>query len=169
VRDQLDRYYTPDKVATALGAVTENIKGRVLEPHVGGGAFAGALAGQDLTVGDVDPAAPGLDLGKRAYVGDFLDYNTPHDWVIGNPPYKQAEEHIRHALELAPCAAFHLRLAFLESVRRKEFWDLHPPLKVWVLRRRPSFTGGGTDGCAYGWFIWDAYQIRAPQIGWVSW
>lgn len=27
--------------------------------------------------------------------------------------------------------------------------------------RRPSFTGGGTDNCAYGWFIWHK-QAKGP-------
>ncbi len=162
-----DRYYTPDGVAAALVGVLPRISGTVLEPHAGGGAFARALQGHDLTVCDIDHGAPGLELGRRACVGDFLEYTEPHDWIIGNPPYKAAEAHLRHALELAPRVAFLLRLAFLESERRRQLWRAHPPRKVWVLANRPSFTGGRTDSCAYGWFFWDRTWVGPAQLGWI--
>jgi hypothetical protein len=167
MRRELDQYYTPDDVARKLVAKLPRIHGRVLEPHVGGGAFARALAGHDLTCGDLDPSAPGLPLGRRAYVGEFLDYQESHDWIIGNPPYRDAEAHVRHALKLAPRVAFLLRLAFLESVKRGDLWMNHPPAHVWVLQKRPSFTGGRTDSCAYGWFYWGDWPRNQTFLGWV--
>lgn len=158
MRDALDRYYTPDDVARRCLELHTWISGEVLEPHVGGGAFVRALEPHRdarLTVGDMDPNAPGLELAPRSYVGDFLEHRGEYDWVIGNPPYKVAEAHVRHALHLADRVGFLLRLAFLESQRRRPFWNTHPPSGVWVLSRRPSFTGGSTDNSAYAWFVWE--------------
>jgi hypothetical protein len=42
---------------------------------------------------------------------------------------------------------------------------------VLVLEKRPSFTGGGTDGCEYAWFIWrkgrlgSTGKVRVLEIG----
>ena len=41
-----------------------------------------------------------------------------------------------------------------EGRARRSFWAEHPASKVVVLSGRPSFTGAGTDSCAYGFFIW---------------
>lgn len=37
--------------------------------------------------------------------------------------------------------------------RRADFHRRHPS-DVFVLPRRPSFTGGGTDATEYAWFVW---------------
>jgi len=55
-----------------------------------------------------------------------------------------------------------LRLAFLESKKRKPFWDKHPVTQLYVLSERPSFTNKGTDATAYAWFIWSKH--REPKI-----
>ena len=159
-RRPLDAYYTPPALALRLVGVAQIEPGEsVLEPHAGGGAFVSALLASGLTVSalDVNPDAPGLALvpEERRFVGDFLTHKHEYDWVIGNPPYSDAEAHVRHALSIARVGvAFLLRLAFLESASREAFWKQYPATDVHVLSRRPSFTGGGTDNCAYGWFIW---------------
>jgi hypothetical protein len=48
-----------------------------------------------------------------------------------------------------------LRLAFLESRRRVAFWRANPLARLYVLARRPSFVGTGTDMAAYAWFGWN--------------
>ena len=142
-RRKLDAYYTPDAVATACVATLPPLLGlSVLEPSVGGGAFARAasVAGASrLHVLDIDPAAAGLLCGESV-VGDFLGDGC----------------------------AFLLRLAFLESVKRRPFWEQHPPAAVYVFTRRPSFTGGRTDSAAYGWFIWCAHY-GPPVLRWLEW
>jgi hypothetical protein len=92
--------------------------------------------------------------------------------VIGTPPYRQAQEHVERAIGIATAdrtmpggVAFLLRLAFLEGQGRAEFWRKHPPTEVHVLTRRPSFTGGKTDSCAYAFFVWHGGE-RQP-IGWI--
>ena len=152
-RIHLDAYYTPGPLARALVDLLPIVpRSRVVEPSVGGGAFARALraGGAHVEGVDVSCLASGLADCDDSHIGDWLTWRGRADWVVGNPPYKHAEAHIRHALEVAPRVAMLLRLAMLESQKRAPFWEAHPPRKVWVLSERPSFTGGGTDSAAYG-------------------
>lgn len=64
-----------------------------------------------------------------------------------------------------------LRLAFLEGqARGRGLWREHPPTRVRVLTRRPSFTGNGkTDATAYAVFEWAAEPARQTQLDWLDW
>lgn len=179
MRDELDRYYTPQALADVLvrrlvddGLVPASGRISVLEPSVGGGAFALAALSAfgdraALQVLDVDPGAPGLRLIRSGgsvrdvvSVGDFLQMvpTNRQDLVLGNPPYRQAELHVRKALSCLTdggTLAMLLRLAFLEGKRRIPFWAKRPATKVYALSERPSFSGdGATDATAYGFFVW---------------
>lgn len=176
-RRTLDRYYTPDAVAEAcLQASSFSLPGAlVIEPSVGRGAFARAalregaagVLGIDLDISAADHA------GSYNFLhGDFLSIDTQaFDYIVGNPPFGQAEAHVRHALALARMGVgFLLRLSFLETAKRRAFWIAHPPKRVLVLRTRPSFTDGGNDSCAYAWFEWDlGAENTTPTLGWIDW
>lgn len=167
-RISLDAYYTSDDVAERCVSTLPDLNGRrIIEPSVGGGAFARAIRSCAIPSGlvgvDVNENADGFDLCNEERIGDFMTVDATADWVIGNPPYSHAEAHVRHALTLAPRCAFLLRLAFLESTKRVAFWRDHQPARVYVLAQRPSFTGGGTDSAAYGWFVWDA-DHKGPTV-----
>ena len=182
-----DRYYTRDDVARACVSVVQQLEpvlGRVLEPHVGGGAFARALL--DLTaaavdVADIDSHAPGLDLdqyGARRPVAsaclDFLHLDVGHmfwpsGWIFMNPPYSHAEAHIKHALRVAPRVVALVRLAILSGEGRAKRLHHRAPLRrVWVLAGRPSFTVTGTGRYDYALLMYDR-RWRGPATvvpGW---
>ena len=175
-RRALDAYYTPDDLAEALVSVLPVQEwDTALEPSCGGGAFVRAMQRRKMQVlgMDIDGEAAGLRGLSHAIVADFLAYDFAYHeplWVIGNPPFSDAEAHVRHALDVTDRhVAFLLRLAFLESRKRVPFWREHPPRKVWVLSERPSFTGGATDSCAYGWFWFDKEHRGPTELGWLSW
>lgn len=177
-----DAYYTPDELAAALVDLLP-IRGgcRVLEPSMGGGAFVRAIKHGEWMPHrpwvwglDIDPDAHGFLHADNVECIDFLDWQPDPErrpeWVIGNPPYSGAMEHVLHALEVTDRhVAFLLRLAFLESAKRAPFWASAPLRKVWVLAERPSFTGGGTDSAAYGFFWWDHSWTREARIEVMSW
>lgn len=176
VRREGDAYYTPDDLALACVCTLPRLDGlRCVEPSAGGGAYIRAMRAHGCSdpLGiDIDPNAAATRECELVW-SDFLDWQSigPVDWIIGNPPFRGAEEHIRHALSIARCGvAFLLRLAFLEGQARALFWAAHPPESVHVLSKRPSFTGGGTDSAAYGWFVWrkdvDAF---VPRLDWLQW
>lgn len=185
-RAGLDAFYTPDDVAGAcVATIADDVRGRrVLEPHAGGGAFVRALLGHTLDVWamDLDPQAPALapSACPNRMWGDFLvDLSSgpgsawggdPPAWIVGNPPFNEAEAHVRRALSVATeGAAFLLRLAFLEGAKRREFWREHPAAEVHVLVSRPSFTGGGTDSAAYGWFVWRRGHVGPAHLRFLDW
>lgn len=194
-RQPLDGYYTPDALAVALWrtfvisiALGWELRraGRplqVLEPSVGGGAWVRAVRGLSasadahVTGVDIDPSATGLAAADLGIVGDFVrfarmePYPEP-DVVVGNPPYSVAAKHVEVALNtvrVGGAVAFLLRLAFLESEERTEFWARFKPAVVVPLAHRPSFSGGGTDNCAYGLFVWRNASVAAsvtPRLAW---
>lgn len=182
----LDAFYTPDDVARAcVATIADDVRGRcVLEPHAGGGAFVRALLGHttDVWAMDLNLQAPALAPGGAPgrMCGDFLtDLPTglggawggdPPAWIVGNPPYNEAEAHARRALTTASAGvAFLLRLAFLEGAKRRAFWREYPPAEVHVLVSRPSFTGGGTDSAAYGWIVWRKGHVGPAHLHFLDW
>ena len=59
----------------------------------------------------------------------------------------------RDSLEHAQCVVMLLRINFLGSKKRYGFWKKNPPQAMYVLSKRPSFTGKGTDATEYAWFV----------------
>lgn len=180
-RRENDAYYTPDDVAKlcvyGLSNVIDPTTIRtVVEPSVGGGAFIRAwkeigLQDTEYDAFDIDPFAVGLT-GQRVMGShlDFLQWVGPprkYDLVLGNPPYSDALRHVQKALEVGQNVAFLLRLGFLASVRRKDFFQCRPPAYVFVLSKRPSFTEDGkTDGQEYAFFVWKEHSFKT-NLAWI--
>lgn len=91
------------------------------------------------------------------YIENFLNWQPKkyYDCIITNPPYSLAKEFIEKSLIIANEVIMLLRLAFLESKKRYEFWQKYPVNELYILSQRPSFTGNGTDATAYAWFVWN--------------
>jgi hypothetical protein len=175
-RLKLDAYYTPQPLANAIVSmlVRDGHLKRgdvVIEPSCGAGAFLLYLAEAGCSV-------TGVDIDPEVYPDICADFVTldpkrfAPDAVVGNPPFSHAEAHTRHALKLVSrqggVVAFLLRLAFMEGQTRAAFWAEHPAAHIYVLTERPSFTGGATDSCAYGVFVWAPH--RGPTtLSHLSW
>lgn len=111
---------------------------------------------------------------QRTFIGDFFDPVFQESVrklcakervsFIGNPPYELALEFCDTILGAgARYLAMLLRLDFLGSRKRKQFWMLNPLSKLVVLARRPKFKGGtGTDLYNYGWYIWERDERGRP-------
>lgn len=164
-RAPLDFYGTPewcvrrylDKRCMALPG------NRWLEPSAGNGAIIRAVnawyAVQALdpvnwVAVDICPLAPGI--AQADFLAPDVTTANKFDLCIGNPPYSLAMEFIEKGLTVAHEVAFLLRLNFLETDKRAEFFHTHP-CDVHVLPNRPSFTTDGhTDATAYAWFEFGA-------------
>lgn len=177
---ELCKLYTPDACAKAIvGYLPIERDCWVHEPHSGGGSFLRALDPLPvrLTATDISPDENvSFRDGQVPEQADFLQWQPPEgnpEWLIGNPPYTDAEDHITHALSVSGRhVVFLLRLAMLEGVGRATgLWKETPLRKVLVLAPRPSFTANGhTDTkTAYAAFWWDKNWISAPQVGWLKW
>jgi hypothetical protein len=175
----LDQFFTPRDLAQRLcdEFLAHRKWARVLEPSSGGGSFCQAIrphAGH-LMGNDLEPKAGATRECHRHRKGDFLEMPTKDkfDLIVGNPPFTEAEKHVRHGLAMLTHGgrlAFLLRLAFAESKARIPFWREHRASSIVVMAERPSFTGGATDSCAYAFFIWDKPHAKTTQVipGW-SW
>lgn len=86
---------------------------------------------------------------------DFFEWDSSVDLIITNPPFSLAQEFIEHSISRADTVIMLLRLNFLASIKRYSWWAKNSPTSLFVLSKRPSFTGAGTDATDYAWFVWD--------------
>lgn len=111
---------------------------------------------------------------KWAEIEEGVNYLTTQqdmkaDVIITNPPFSDALEFISTALDrdLAPNGTliFLLRMGFLGSKSRADFWRKYPPTHFLVFTPRPSFVHGGSDNSEYAWFCWDrGGRINTPHL-----
>ncbi len=179
-RIPFDAYYTPDALAKACVGTLTRVPAVVVEPSVGGGAFARAVRSRwplaHIIGCDVNPKATGVSDCDVFHWGDWVNIPVPPaDLIIGNPPYSDAEAHIESALSRVKnggTVAMLLRISFASGKGRIPFWKKYADdlYSVRVLAERPSFTGGATDACDYGWFVWRVGAANTPIFhpGW-SW
>lgn len=95
---------------------------------------------------------------------DYFSSNyklLPYDLIISNPPYNLAQAFVDQALTHGKNVVMLLRLGFLASQKRREWWQDRIPHRLFVLSKRPSFTNQGTDSADYAWFCWGT-QFRRP-------
>lgn len=166
-RNAYDSYPTPTWCTEAIvRQIVWGDSARIFEPCAGEGAIAEVLVSRDcgrVLAADINPDAR---MGNGV---DFLknDDSERYDFIITNPPFSLAQEFVEKSLTLANCVIMLLRLNFLASKSRKEFWEKHPPTAIHVLTKRPSFTGSGTDATDYAWFVWDTTGRQKRGLYWI--
>lgn len=119
----------------------------VWEPCCGDGRLVKSM--QDSGI-----AANGADI-RDIPSYDFLRDTRRHKRIVTNPPFSLAKEFCDHAIKHSDSTIMLLRLNFLGSKKRKEWWKANEPDAIFVLSKRPDFTGDGGDSCEYGWFCWN--------------
>jgi hypothetical protein len=154
-RREHDVYETPYNVAKSavkrVGLPTWNTTYTVLDIGAGGGVWGKAFAevhGDKHVIDGVDiRILPKPFYYNSWHHGDVTDDDIPdptfhqYDIIIGNPPYKYAEECIRFGLSKRPkYMLMLLKLQFLETIGRgKGLWAEYPPHQIHVSMRRISF------------------------------
>lgn len=158
VRRKGDFYPTPAWVTELI--VPQIPAGvRVLDAGSGDGAISDVMSNHDIDVVCVEideDLARLCALKHQTFTGDFLSNRWHCHAIVMNPPFSLAEEFVRHSLDLVGktgTVIALLRLGFLESKKRSSFHRQFPS-DIYVLDKRPSFVGGGTDQCAYCWAVW---------------
>jgi hypothetical protein len=166
-----DLYQTPPHATEALLDV-ERFAGEVWEPASGRGAISQVLTRHGLSVTSSDIMDDGYGQGGV----DFLSATSwrPVHNIVTNPPYKDALAFIETALTCVEHkAAFLLKLTFLESRRRRKFFETSPPSRVWVFSDRLTMWPDGDDKpknggtIAYAWFVWDMQSTDTGKLGWI--
>ena len=171
-RERDDFYPTPPAATEALLRV-EAFSGLIWEPACGDGAISKVLesAGHEVLSSDL------IDRGYgRPGVDFLLDYQTTAPNIITNPPFKHAEDFVRHVLTRATSkVAMLCRLAWLEGKARRDLFENSPLSNVWVFSNRvPMLRGGdqmmkgGGGMIAFAWYVWDHSHLGRPSLGWIS-
>jgi hypothetical protein len=110
---------------------------------------------------------------------DFLlEQTAPRgvSFILSNPPYKNADAFVTHALRLVPRVVFLLPLSFLESEKRCGILDCGQLAKIYPFRNRlPRMHQHGWTGrrvsnpYPYAWFAWDRDHRGPPVVQRISW
>ncbi len=153
--------------------------GRVHDPCCGGGTIPRVLAEMGVAVSGADLRVREPGWGQR----DFLTDPGPYDAIVTNPPYKQAQAIVEHALKVVRpgglvCAL--VQSKFLFSQRRHQLFTRPETSLVLMLSRRPSMPpgeelakhgedirgGGSLDFC---WVVWQVGRIAVPpHVEWAK-
>ena len=171
----VDLYETPAVAVEALLRV-ERPPRKVWEPACGRGAIVRVLRAHGHQVHASDLIDYG---GGETYGVDFLQATAMpegYDGILTNPPYQHAEEFVAKALDLCPRVIMLLRLAFLESERRREILEGRGLARIHCFRKRlPMMHRDGWEGrkansgMAFAWFAWDRRHRGPPTIHRISW
>lgn len=96
--------------------------------------------------------------------------------IITNPPYKIALDFCKKGLELlreGEKMAMFLKIQFLESQERYNFFKENPPKKIYVASKRLNCAKNGdfdkykSSAVCYAWFVWEKGFKGNPEIDWI--
>jgi len=179
-----DAYYTPaSAIDPMLKLLCLDMVDTFVEPCRGGGAIYDRVN------------VPRKGFCEINEGRDYLESPVSQaDLILTNPPFSLALEFLQKSLAEAKTVGYLLRLNFLGSRKRRDFWNANKPTHCFVLSERPVFAwycqdrkGCGaqyrpgtttvcidcgkpvraqTDSIEYAWFMWDRLGIVkvAPGI-----
>mgnify|MGYP002345484295 CR=1 FL=1 len=168
--DGIDFYSTPEWCVRKL-LEHQDFEWPILEPCSGSGAISKVLE-EKYTVVSQDIRTDPSVYGERWV--DFFAHTGKYPTIVTNPPYFCAKDFILHALEIAETVCVLLKLQFLESVDRYDFFQNTPLSHIYVLSKRPTMypdwepepKNGWT--IAYAWYIWKQGYAGEPVIKWIK-
>jgi hypothetical protein len=171
----LDLYGTPPPGTRKLLRV-EKLPLRVWEPACGRGAIVNVLraAGHEVIASDI--ADYGFPLH---FQHDFLAMTAMPvrcEAIVTNPPFRDIERFVAHALKLSPLVIMLARLAFYESERRTPILENCGLARIHCFRKRlPMMHRDGwqgrkaNSGMAFAWYVWDRSHTGPTTIDRISW
>lgn len=171
-------WYIEPAWAVELLLDAESFAPLVWDPCAGSGTIPRCCAARGIATQASDIVLRNFPL---QYVEDFLAIppirgTIPH--IIMNPPYRQAEAFVRHALKIARTkVAVLVQAKFPYSQRRYKLFTEHPPHTIYFLSTRPSMPpgellmdgtveahGGKVDYC---WICWRVGYAGPTTCRWL--
>ena len=168
-------FYATEPKAVELLLEKESFTDTVWEPAVGQGHIANVLKANNHDVICHDLVDRGYPDTLEQSIFDYTNVNTID--VITNPPYKIAREFIQHIIEHSANGvriAMFLKLTFLESQSRRDFFGKYPPKTIYVSSGRLNCARSGefekykSSAVAYAWFVWEVGYKGKPFIEWIN-
>ena len=169
-REPDDFYPTPVEATRAIlqaEALTLRLFDVIWEPAAGDGAMVREMeaAGHRVFASDL------VDRGQGYQICSFYDYpQAPAKAVLTNPPFKECSRDpgmVRFMLEAlrVDYLALLLPLNWLGAESRMKLWKDFPPARVYVMRWRVDFTGGGSPPIFFCWVVWDYHPLHRDRAG----
>ena len=152
----------------------------IWEPACGDGAISELLgaSGRDVMSTDIVDRGYGTGGVDFLQVKNLSSVRLKFTGVVTNPPFSLAQEFVDKAFsfkDITYCALL-LRLSWLESSKRKQWFETNPPARIRVSSRRlPMMHREGYEGkkssstLAHAWFIWTRGYEGSPQVSWFDW
>lgn len=174
---QQEDYYATDPKATELLLEQEEFNPNIWECAVGGWHIGNVLKQNGYNVFGTDIIDRG---GGDTKIYDFLNDNSITEFdgdIITNPPYKCGPDFVKKALEIIPIGnkiAMFLKLTFLESKSRKDFFLKNPPKVLYVSSSRIICAMNGdfdkytSSAVAYAWYVWEKGFKGDTIIKWIN-
>ena len=180
-RQKEDYYATdPNAVKDLVRKLQEHnitIPHTIVESSVGGGSIANVFKNNGHKV-------IAYDIKDRGYADTTItDYlfvgKLPTDddvMIVENPPYKLSLEFIQHGLSLIKDGNYLCslqKIQFLESERRKPFFESTPPKYVFVFSKRcmtyrdGQFEKYKSSMMCYAWFVWEKGYKGDTILKWI--
>jgi len=188
-RQPRDYYPTPAPVVRAcLDLLDLRPDQHGLEPSAGTGAWLGPMLDR---LGHVDAVEidrkkckalrelrAGHETPGSVICTDFTEHMPPgvgatgmYDWIIGNPPFSVASQHVQHAhwlLKPGGRLAFLLGSGWLHTAGRRWLRERFALWRDYGIEGRPPFMQAvqveGTDSVEYSLFVWQrGYTGSAPK------
>lgn len=170
--ERADDFYETPACATRALLRVETLPAVVWEPACGRGAISREIEAAGRRVVSTDLVSRGFGQGG---VDFLMEHRSPEsvDAIVTNPPFKLADQFVRHALTLAPRVIMLLRWAYAEGAGRSDIIDNHLS-HVWLgkerlpMMHRDGWDGPklGNSGAPFAWFVFEQ-QTRLPDAGFV--
>jgi len=173
--DWIDFYQTPTWCVEKL-LEKESFDWNVLEPASWAGAISKVLEKNWYNVRSED-----IREDNWVYWTKWRNFLTYENYlcqvnnIITNPPYFCAKEFVEKALKTADWkVVMLLKLSFLESINRYEFFKNTPLKKVYVFCKRvnmfPEWQPQPKNSwtIAYAWYVWEKWYEWEPIIDWIK-
>lgn len=165
-------YYATDPTALEMFLGEGILLADVLEPCCGEGHLSKALVENGIKTTSSDLIDRGYGSVKSVY-----DYTEWKGDILTNPPYKEAEDIVRHCLGIIPTGRhviMFLKLLFLEGQKRRKFFNEFPPKYVCVSSSRIGCAKNGdfkslkSSAICYAWYVWEKGFKGDPIIKWFN-
>lgn len=155
---EINDFYATDPIAGEFLINLEKLNSNIWECACGEGHLGKVFEAHGYNVKATDI----IDRGYGQGGVDFLKCYEKFDGdIVTNPPYKYAEEFIKHSLSLIDDGnkvCMFLKVQFLEGKSRKKLFKNTPPSRVWVSSSRIKCGKNGVFGSsmvAYAWYVWE--------------
>ena len=177
IRSKNDFYATPPLAVEQLLEV-ETFNKNIWEPATGMNHITNILEEHGYNVRRSDIVDMVGD--PKLEIIDMLNSDEMFDGdIVTNPPYGKSLEFLKKCIDAVPeghKVAMFLKIQFLETKKRVDYFQENPPKVIYVAARRfgcsptGEFNEDGNCGSAvcYAWFVWEKGFKGDPIIKWIN-